>query len=203
MGVRVVQDCKKGTTAKMKLYLAAAVLMLVLAVHTEAQDEPTLEQQFAKFQTQVKEIADDLTEKTKSTFEQLEKSDFAVKTKSWFSEQFEKTTFTSTALTPKMSRLIFFVLVVTLQVCLTSSNSLPTSAPDNAGLLERAKQAYRDTKAKVLNVGSTVAGFAGMYYEEHLKPVTDPYVEWAKDRASSLWERVKNRVPTFRSTQDK
>lgn len=61
---------------------------------------------------------------------------------------------------------------------------------------------YRDTKTKVLNVGSTVAGFAGMYYEEHLKPVTDPYMEWAKDRASSLWERAKNRMPTFRSTQD-
>ncbi|XP_058602056.1 apolipoprotein C-IV [Onychostoma macrolepis] len=102
----------------------------------------------------------------------------------------------------KMSRLIFFVLVVTLQVCLASSNPLPTPAPDNAGLIERAKQAYRDTKTKVLNVGNTVAGFAGMYYEEHLKPVTDPYMEWAKDRASSVWERVKSRVPSFRSTQD-
>ncbi|KAF4103240.1 hypothetical protein G5714_016123 [Onychostoma macrolepis] len=85
-----LEDCKKGKTAKMKLYLAAAVLMLVLAVHTEAQDEPTLEQQFAKFQTQVKDIADDLTEKTKTTFEQLDKSDFAIKTKNWFSEQYEK-----------------------------------------------------------------------------------------------------------------
>ncbi|XP_073703731.1 apolipoprotein C-I [Garra rufa] len=74
----------------MKLYLAAAVLMLVLAVHTEAQDEGTLEQQFAKFQTQVKEIADDLTTKTKTTFEQIEQSEFAVKTKNWFTEQFEK-----------------------------------------------------------------------------------------------------------------
>ncbi|XP_043117982.1 apolipoprotein C-I [Puntigrus tetrazona] len=74
----------------MKLYLAAAVLMLVLAVHTEAQEESTLEQRFAKFQTQVKEIADDLTEKTKTTFENIEKSDFAVKTKNWFSEQYEK-----------------------------------------------------------------------------------------------------------------
>uniref|UniRef100_A0A671Q523 Apolipoprotein C-IV n=2 Tax=Sinocyclocheilus TaxID=75365 RepID=A0A671Q523_9TELE len=101
-----------------------------------------------------------------------------------------------------MSRLIFFALVVTLQVYLASSNSLPTPAPDNAGLLERAKQVYRDTKTKVLNVGSTVAGFAGMYYEEHLKPVTDPYMEWAKDSASSLWERVKSRMPTIRSTQD-
>uniref|UniRef100_A0A673GQP1 Apolipoprotein C-IV n=1 Tax=Sinocyclocheilus rhinocerous TaxID=307959 RepID=A0A673GQP1_9TELE len=101
-----------------------------------------------------------------------------------------------------MSRLIFLALVVTLQVCLASSNWLPTPAPDNAGLLERATQVYRDTKTKVLNVGSTVAGFAGMYYEEHLKPVTDPYMEWAKDSASSLWERVKSRMPTFRSTQD-
>uniref|UniRef100_A0A671Q514 Apolipoprotein C-I-like n=1 Tax=Sinocyclocheilus anshuiensis TaxID=1608454 RepID=A0A671Q514_9TELE len=74
----------------MKLYLAAAVLMLLLAVHTEAQEEPTLEQQFAKFQTQVKEIADDLTENTKTTFEQLEKSEFAIKTKNWFTEQYKK-----------------------------------------------------------------------------------------------------------------
>lgn len=61
---------------------------------------------------------------------------------------------------------------------------------------------YRDTKTKVLNVGSTVAGFAGMYYEEHLKPVADSYMEWAKDGASSLWEKLKSKVPTFRSTQD-
>uniref|UniRef100_A0A8C1YER2 Apolipoprotein C-IV n=1 Tax=Cyprinus carpio TaxID=7962 RepID=A0A8C1YER2_CYPCA len=71
-----------------------------------------------------------------------------------------------------MSRLIFVALV-----CLTSSNLLPTSAPGNAGLLERAKQ-------------------------EHIKPVTDSYMERAKDRASAQWERVKSRVPTFRSTQD-
>uniref|UniRef100_A0A8C1CP56 Apolipoprotein C-IV n=1 Tax=Cyprinus carpio carpio TaxID=630221 RepID=A0A8C1CP56_CYPCA len=78
-----------------------------------------------------------------------------------------------------MSRLIFVALVVTwmcwLFIC-------------NAGLLERAKQVYRDTKAKVLN--------------EHIKPVTDSYMERAKDRASAQWERVKSRVPTFRSTQD-
>ncbi|XP_056618719.1 apolipoprotein C-I [Triplophysa dalaica] len=74
----------------MKLYLAAAVLMLVLAAHTEAQEEPTLEQRFAGFHSQIKEIADDLTQKTKNTFDQIEKSEFAVKTKNWFTEQFEK-----------------------------------------------------------------------------------------------------------------
>ncbi|XP_052003353.1 apolipoprotein C-I-like [Xyrauchen texanus] len=74
----------------MKLFLAAAVLMLVLAAHTEAQEEPTLEQRFANFHTQVKDIAGDLTEKTKNAFEQFEQSEFAVKTKNWFTEQFEK-----------------------------------------------------------------------------------------------------------------
>ncbi|XP_052000501.1 apolipoprotein C-I [Xyrauchen texanus] len=74
----------------MKLYLAAVVLMLVLAAHTEAQEEPTLEQHFAKFHTQVKEIAGDMTEKTKNAFEQFEQSEFAVKTKNWFTEQFDK-----------------------------------------------------------------------------------------------------------------
>ncbi|XP_051577018.1 apolipoprotein C-I-like [Myxocyprinus asiaticus] len=74
----------------MKLYLAAAVLMLVFAAHTEAQVEPTLEQHFANFHTQVKEIAGDLTEKTKNAFAQFEQSEFAVKTKNWFTEQFDK-----------------------------------------------------------------------------------------------------------------
>ncbi|XP_036393859.1 apolipoprotein C-I [Megalops cyprinoides] len=75
----------------MKLPIAIAVLFLVLAAHTDAQEaEPTLEERFATFQTQVKEFADDLTEKTKATFEQIHQSDFAVKTRSWFAEQFEK-----------------------------------------------------------------------------------------------------------------
>uniref|UniRef100_A0A671LZR9 Apolipoprotein C-IV n=1 Tax=Sinocyclocheilus anshuiensis TaxID=1608454 RepID=A0A671LZR9_9TELE len=76
-------------------------------------------------------------------------------------------------------------------LCLTSSNPLPTSAPDNTGV----RLCSMDTKVKVLNLGGIVAGL-------HLKPVTDSYMEWAKDHASSLWERVKSRVTTFRSSQD-
>ncbi|XP_056331885.1 apolipoprotein C-IV [Danio aesculapii] len=98
-----------------------------------------------------------------------------------------------------MSRLVFLVLFVTLQVCLTLSNPLATTAPDNAGLLERAKQLYRGTKAKVLDVGKTAAGYAGMYYEDHLKPLTDSYMDWAKDSTSALWQRLKNRLPAFGS----
>ncbi|WP_233005575.1 hypothetical protein, partial [Exiguobacterium aurantiacum] len=83
------EDHRKGSTEKMKLYLAAAVLMLVLAAHTEAQEE-TLEQRFATFQTQVKEITENLAEKTKTAFDQIENHEYVVKTKSWLSEQFEK-----------------------------------------------------------------------------------------------------------------
>ncbi|TRY93415.1 hypothetical protein DNTS_014251 [Danionella cerebrum] len=59
-------------------------------VDADAQDEPTLEQHFAKFQTQVKEIADDLAEKTKTAFQNIEQSEFGTKTRNWFNEQYAK-----------------------------------------------------------------------------------------------------------------
>ncbi|XP_065117063.1 apolipoprotein C-I [Paramisgurnus dabryanus] len=73
----------------MKLYLAAAVLMLVLAAHTEAQED-TLEQRFANFQNQMKDMTEDLAQKTKETFAKVENHEYVVKTKNWLSEQFEK-----------------------------------------------------------------------------------------------------------------
>ncbi|XP_051577675.1 apolipoprotein C-IV [Myxocyprinus asiaticus] len=101
-----------------------------------------------------------------------------------------------------MSRLMLFVLGMMLQACIIMSNALTTPSPEEeiVGVLERAKQAYRETKAKVLNVGSSVADLAGMYYEEHLKPVADSYKDWAREKASSLWDRLKDRVSTLRST---
>ncbi|MBN3313757.1 APOC1 protein, partial [Atractosteus spatula] len=74
----------------MKLPVAIAVLVLVLAVHSDAAEEPTIEERFANFHTQVKEFTSDLTEKAKTTFEQIHQSEFAVKTRNWFSEQFDK-----------------------------------------------------------------------------------------------------------------
>ncbi|KAL2084272.1 hypothetical protein ACEWY4_019790 [Coilia grayii] len=76
---------------KMRLPVAIAVLVLVLAAHSDAEEaEPTLEQRFNQFQQQVVGLTDDLTEKTKTALEQFQNSDFAVKTRSFFSEQFEK-----------------------------------------------------------------------------------------------------------------
>nr|AMJ50238.1 apolipoprotein C-I [Plecoglossus altivelis]AMJ50239.1 apolipoprotein C-I [Plecoglossus altivelis] len=75
----------------MKLAVAIAVLMLVFAAHTEAQEEEqTIEQRFATFQTQVKELTQDLAEKTKAALESIHQSDFATQSRSWFTEQFEK-----------------------------------------------------------------------------------------------------------------
>ncbi|XP_072535130.1 apolipoprotein C-I [Salminus brasiliensis] len=74
----------------MRLYLAVAALMLVLATHAEAQEEPTIEQHFANFHSKIKEFGSDLTDKTMATFKEIEQSEFATKTRNWFSEQFEK-----------------------------------------------------------------------------------------------------------------
>ncbi|XP_049336101.1 apolipoprotein C-IV [Astyanax mexicanus] len=90
-----------------------------------------------------------------------------------------------------MSKLALFTLVMVLQACTIMAES------DDPGVLEKAREAYRELKTKVVSAGSTVADLAGMYYEDHVKPVTDPYVQWAKDRASAAWERVKNRVPGY------
>ncbi|KAK6326638.1 hypothetical protein J4Q44_G00022830 [Coregonus suidteri] len=56
----------------MKLSIAIAVLMLVFAAHTEAQEaEKTIEEHFATFGNQMKELTDDLTVKTKDLVEKI------------------------------------------------------------------------------------------------------------------------------------
>ncbi|NP_001134834.1 apolipoprotein C-I precursor [Salmo salar] len=75
----------------MKLSIAIAVLMLVFAAHTEAQEsEKTIEERFTTFSNQMKELTDDLTVKTKDMFEKIGDSEFAIKTKTWFTEQLDK-----------------------------------------------------------------------------------------------------------------
>ncbi|KAL7886665.1 hypothetical protein AOLI_G00043860 [Acnodon oligacanthus] len=74
----------------MRLYLAVAALMLVLLAHAEAQEEPTIEQHFANFQTKVMELGKDLSEKATAAFKKLEESEFATKTTNWFNEQMSK-----------------------------------------------------------------------------------------------------------------
>ncbi|XP_058504082.1 apolipoprotein C-I [Solea solea] len=72
----------------MRLYLAVAVLMLAFVAYTEAQDEP-LEDRFSAFTAQVAEMSRNLAEKAKANVQEFQNSEFATKTKNWFTEQFE------------------------------------------------------------------------------------------------------------------
>ncbi|XP_029477239.1 apolipoprotein C-I-like [Oncorhynchus nerka] len=75
----------------MKLSIAIAVLMLVFAAHTEAQEaEKTIEEHFATFGNQMKDLSEDLTVKTKDIVEKIGDSEFITKTRTWFTEQFDK-----------------------------------------------------------------------------------------------------------------
>ncbi|XP_046703799.1 apolipoprotein C-I [Silurus meridionalis] len=74
----------------MKLYLAVATLMLVLLAHSEAVEEPTIEEHFANIQAKLKEFGEDLTDKTTTILKQIENHEITIKTKSWIDEQMEK-----------------------------------------------------------------------------------------------------------------
>ncbi|XP_063054991.1 apolipoprotein C-I [Engraulis encrasicolus] len=103
--LQAFQSALRGLTAKspnMKLLVALSVLVVVLAAFTSAQEdalvaavqepeaEVTMEQRFNQFQQQMAVITDDLTEKTKNAFDQFQNSEFATKTRGFFSSQFEK-----------------------------------------------------------------------------------------------------------------
>ncbi|XP_073342284.1 apolipoprotein C-I-like [Pagrus major] len=73
----------------MRLFLAVAVLMLAFVAYTEAQEE-TIEQKFTEFGERVTQVGQDLAEKAKTAFENINNSEFAVTSRNWFSEQIEK-----------------------------------------------------------------------------------------------------------------
>lgn len=52
----------------------------------------------------------------------------------------------------------------------------------------------REMKVVVVDAGSTAFEFIHMYYEDHVKPVTDKYTEWAEEKATAFWAAIKDRV---------
>uniref|UniRef100_A0A674B579 Apolipoprotein C-IV n=1 Tax=Salmo trutta TaxID=8032 RepID=A0A674B579_SALTR len=67
-----------------------------------------------------------------------------------------------------------------------------TPAPgdsDSEGVLHRATEAYRYKQTH-----KVVQAFAGAYYEDHIKPVADPYMDWVSASTSSFWDRVKEKM---------
>ncbi|WP_206001607.1 hypothetical protein, partial [Paraclostridium dentum] len=84
---RSLKNCRKK--ANMRLYLAIATLMLVLIAHSEAAEEPTIEQHFANLQDKVNEFTDNLGKKATDAWKQLENSKLFSTTSDWLNEQFQ------------------------------------------------------------------------------------------------------------------
>lgn len=57
---------------------------------------------------------------------------------------------------------------------------------------------YRAAKVKAQRIREAVQAFAGAYYEDHIKPVADPYMDWASASTSSFWDRVKEKIDQYR-----
>ncbi|KAG7474777.1 apolipoprotein C-I-like [Solea senegalensis] len=74
--------------AKMRLYLAVAVLMLAFVAYTEAQDD-TIEERFSAFTDRVAEMSRNLAEKAKANMQEFQSSEFATKAKNWITERVE------------------------------------------------------------------------------------------------------------------
>ncbi|XP_008429390.1 apolipoprotein C-I [Poecilia reticulata] len=72
----------------MRLYLAAAVLLLALVAYTEAQDD--FAERFSNFGDQLTEFGKNVAEKAKTHYDTISTSEFAVSTRNWFTEQFQK-----------------------------------------------------------------------------------------------------------------
>ncbi|KAF4088485.1 hypothetical protein AMELA_G00083570 [Ameiurus melas] len=98
-----------------------------------------------------------------------------------------------------MSKFVLLAVVIVLQVCWTMAD-IPANATKPERLLERAKGAYTELKTRVVNAGSIAVEYALMYYEDQVKPVTDPYIEWTKETTSFFWDKIKEKVSSTGST---
>uniref|UniRef100_A0A8C6WN97 Apolipoprotein A-II n=1 Tax=Neogobius melanostomus TaxID=47308 RepID=A0A8C6WN97_9GOBI len=71
---------------------------------------------------------------------------------------------------------------------------------DPPGLMERLAERAWTAKERVQQVGETVLGFAGAYYEDHLQPVAASYYEWTstwRDSTWSLWNTMQTKMSSY------
>ncbi|XP_042296564.1 apolipoprotein C-I [Sceloporus undulatus] len=78
----------------MQIVVSVAVVLAALTVVADSEvqtvTEPTLSQKFERFQHDVQTFVDRFGEKTKAAFQGLHQSEISNKTRSWFSETFQK-----------------------------------------------------------------------------------------------------------------
>ncbi|XP_020565950.1 uncharacterized protein LOC101162473 isoform X1 [Oryzias latipes] len=92
---------------------------------------------------------------------------------------------------------VLALVIILMQACMPALAQTPTEQPDSPGILRRLAERARQAKAKFQGLGETALGFAGAYYEDHIQPVTDSYVEWASNVRSSLQERIQTAVENY------
>lgn len=54
-----------------------------------------------------------------------------------------------------------------------------------------------EAKHKIEKIGGVLMGFAGTYYEDHIQPVTDGYVEWVSNARTTFWEKLQMTVDNY------
>ncbi|XP_041843545.1 apolipoprotein C-IV [Melanotaenia boesemani] len=89
-----------------------------------------------------------------------------------------------------MKLLVFFLIFLMQALAQTPS----PEESDSPGILQRIQERARKARTKIQDIVSLAVGFGGAYYEDHIQPVTDSYVEWATNLGSSLWEKVQATV---------
>uniref|UniRef100_A0A4W5M9C0 Apolipoprotein C-IV n=1 Tax=Hucho hucho TaxID=62062 RepID=A0A4W5M9C0_9TELE len=96
-------------------------------------------------------------------------------------------------------KLMLVALLLLIQACVSIVAQMPDPGDsDSAGVLQRATEAYRAAKVKAQRIREVVQAFAGAYYEDHIKPVADPYMDWASASTSSFWDGVKEKINQYR-----
>uniref|UniRef100_A0A8C5G995 Uncharacterized protein n=1 Tax=Gouania willdenowi TaxID=441366 RepID=A0A8C5G995_GOUWI len=56
---------------------------------------------------------------------------------------------------------------------------------------------YRETKEKIQGYGELAQGYADAFYEDHIQPVTDTYVEWVSSLKDSMWEKIQSNMENY------
>ncbi|XP_040020898.2 apolipoprotein C-IV [Gasterosteus aculeatus] len=95
-------------------------------------------------------------------------------------------------------------VVLLMQACGPLSAQTPMSGVSDAepptdppGLLRRLAQKTREVNAKVQDLGAPVMGFIGAYYEDHIQPVAESYVEWASNLRSSMLDKIQITIGNY------
>ncbi|KAG7266362.1 hypothetical protein CRUP_001143 [Coryphaenoides rupestris] len=99
-------------------------------------------------------------------------------------------------------KLLSVSLVLLIQACghlMAQSPSPPAAEPP--GFLGTLAERARDAATNVQAAGGLVREFAGFYYDENIKPVTDSYWDWASATTDTMWERVQKTIDHYRPSQ--